>query len=55
MKYIDGMAIGVTTILAVLYAEYANAPLPMWLAIGVCAGVAIDWALRAVIKAVKRG
>lgn len=48
MRYIDGLALGAATLLAVIYSVLWGEALPMCLSIGVCVGLAVDMVLRRV-------
>lgn len=47
MRYPSGMAVGAATLLAVLCSALFEVELPSCLALGVCAGLAVDFAISA--------
>lgn len=45
MRYPNGMAVGAAALLAVLFSVLYDIELPRCLALGVCAGLAVDFAI----------
>ncbi|MGI6182908.1 MAG: hypothetical protein ACOYIH_02250 [Candidatus Fimadaptatus sp.] len=54
MRYSEGMAIGAASILAAMYSAWQGGELAKCLTIAVCAGMAIDAAVRFVLSRGRR-
>ena len=52
--YIDGLAIGAATVLAVLYSKWTNTELAQCLSIGVCVGLVLDFLIKRISEAVSK-